>query len=73
MLISVKVVPNSRKPSVDGSDGNYRVKIDAMPRENAANVRLIELLAAHFKVSKSSIRIVRGMRSRVKSVEIIGI
>lgn len=73
MLINVKVVPNSRKPSVEKSDGGYRIKVDALPHGNAANERLVEILAMYFGVRESSVRIVKGLRSRDKSIEIIGI
>ena len=73
MLIHVKVVPNSKKPSVEKTNDGYRIKVDALPYGNAANERLIQILAAHFAVRKSSIRIVKGLHSRDKSIEIISI
>lgn len=73
MLISVRAVPNSRKSSISNTArGGYRVKIDAAAHGNRANERLVEILAEHFGVRKSSITIVKGAHSRDKSVEIAG-
>ena len=51
----------------------YIVHVDAPPLGGKANKRLIEILAGYFGVKKSNITIVKGMRSREKLVEIIGV
>ncbi len=74
MLIRVRVVPNSRKPYISNTaGGTYKVKVDAPARDNEANERLVEILADHFGVRKSSINIVKGAHSRDKSIEIAGL
>lgn len=71
MEISVRVTPNARLPGVvKADDGSYNVKVNAPAREGKANQRLIEILAAHFDVPKSRIRIVKGLNGRNKVVEI---
>jgi len=72
MKIAVNVVPNAKQAGVlEESENNFRVKVDAPPKEGKANKRLIEVLAQYFDVAKSKIKIVKGEKSRQKIVEII--
>ena len=52
------------------SDGELLASVNAPASEGKANRRLIELLAEYFHTAKSSIRIVRGQRSRRKLIEL---
>ena len=47
------------------------VCLRAKPHDGEANEALVELLAKHFKVSKSSVKIFRGQKSRIKAIEIL--
>lgn len=71
MIIQVKVKPKSKKEEVKkvGED-TYEVKVNAPPEGGKANERLLELLSKHFKVSKNSIKILKGHTSRNKLIEI---
>jgi len=72
MKIAVNVVPNAKQADVlEESENNFRVKVDAPPKEGKANKRLIEILAQYFDVAKSKVKIVKGEKSRQKIVEII--
>lgn len=69
--ISVTVKPNARKSLIAKlSETDYRVSVHASAQDGEANRVLIELLAQHFDVSKTTIRIVHGHSSRRKLVEI---
>ncbi len=71
MRIEVRVKPGSKKDIVRKlGDGTLEVKVSAPPEKGKANERLIEVLARHYGVSKSSIRIVKGHTSRIKLIEI---
>ncbi len=71
MKISINVIPNSKKSEVIKIDeSNYKVRVDASAAEGEANRRLIEILAEHFNVSKSSIKILKGFKNRNKIVSI---
>lgn len=71
MLLSVKVIPNSKKLEISSlGENNYRIKIDAPANEGMANSRLIETFSDYFKIPKSSIKIIRGHKSRNKVLEI---
>lgn len=71
MLIHVKTFPNSKKSEVEKiSDDSFRVRVDAKAEGGRANKRLVEILSKYFKVSKSSVVIINGLKSRNKMVEI---
>ena len=70
MEIKVKVIPNSSKQEVKPEKGILKVHLNSPPAEGRANKELIEVLAKHFKVKKSQIEIIRGTKSRDKTVRI---
>lgn len=71
MIISVRVIPNAKRPSItrEGSS-SYKVKVDAPAVEGKANGRLIEIIAEYFGVRKSEISIENGAKGRKKVVRI---
>lgn len=72
MLIEVHVSTNAREANVVRIGENiFEVKVDERAVEGRANKRLMEILAKHFKVPKSRIRLVSGARSRDKVLEIV--
>ncbi len=72
MLIRVYVTPNARQASVVMvSEDHFEVRVDERAAGGRANKRLLEILAEHFKVSKSRIAILRGTKSRNKLVQVI--
>ncbi len=72
MLIKCRVIANAKEVGiVRQSDGSYKIRLNVKPIEGKANKKLIEVLAEHFKVSKSSVSIVRGETSRNKTIEIV--
>jgi uncharacterized protein (TIGR00251 family) len=74
IIVEVKVEPRSSKKGLAGvMDNVLKVKLTAPPVEGEANDQLIEVLSEATGVRKSSIRIVRGLSSKRKVVEIKGI
>jgi hypothetical protein len=71
LKIRVEVIPNSKEAKVEEkSEGVLRVKVDAPAREGKANKRLIEILSKYFLKPKSSIKIIKGLTSKNKEIEI---
>ena len=69
--IWVTAKPQSKRQELKRiSDGEYVVSIHAPAREGKANRAVIELLAAHFSVPKTDVKILRGHSGRKKLVEI---
>lgn len=74
LVVVVRVSPGSAVPGADGrcDDGSYRIRLRSRPVENLANAELVEFLSSEFGAPRSSIRILRGIRGRIKTVEIRG-
>ena len=70
MQITVKVKTGKSHPGVEEKDGIVEVSVASAPVDGKANEEMIDLLAQHFEVSKSSIEIMRGSSSHEKVVYI---
>jgi uncharacterized protein (TIGR00251 family) len=70
MKIQVKVKPNSRAEEVSQEGDSFVVRVKEPPREGKANAAVIKLLAEYFRVPKSQVRILSGLSSRNKIVEV---
>jgi len=71
MRIYVRVTPRAGKNEVlKISDGEYKVKVTAPPEKGKANESLVDLLAYHFSVPKSSVKIIAGKSARIKIVDV---
>jgi len=72
--ITVKVQPRAKVTRVAGRLENaYRLQVAAPPVDGKANDACIAFFADVAKVPKSRVRIVSGLTSRMKVVEIGGI
>lgn len=72
MKISVRIKPGSRQEKVvkDPLDG-YLVWVREPAKEGKANEAAVRVLAEHFGVAKSCVRIISGNLSRNKVFEIL--
>jgi uncharacterized protein (TIGR00251 family) len=68
--IQVKVKPNSRTEELSREGDSFIVKVKEPPKEGKANQAVIKLLAEHFGVPQSQVRILSGFRSKNKVAEI---
>jgi uncharacterized protein (TIGR00251 family) len=74
IVIEVRVQPRSSKKGIAGvMDNVLKVKLTAPPVEGEANEQLIEVISEATGVRKSSIKIVRGLSSKKKVVQIRGV
>ena len=62
--------PNSRTEEVSQEGHSFIVRVREPPREGKANQAVIKLLAEYFRVPKSQVRILSGLRSRNKVIEV---
>ena len=70
----MKAQPGARETALGEKIGEaYKVRLAAPPVDGRANEALIRFFAGLFKVAPSAVRIVRGLSSRMKVVEIDGI
>lgn len=72
MKISVLLKPNSRhrEEVVPNDDGSLTVYTKAPAVEGRANAAAAKLLAKHFGVAPSKVRLVRGAASKYKVFEV---
>ena len=68
-LITVKP-GSSQEKIIETAPGELTIYLRAKPHDGEANEALIKLLSKHFKIPKTSIKIVKGARSRIKIMEI---
>jgi hypothetical protein len=69
--VSVRVKANAKENKVEETGRNqFSVRVKAAAKEGKANKELIEVLAEHFKVPKSCVTIITGLKSNRKIVEI---
>ncbi len=70
MIINIRVIPRARVQKIVVDGETLRVYTNAAPSDGEANTAVIKMLAKHYDVPKSSIKIVRGATSHDKVVEI---
>lgn len=71
MKWQITVKPNARQERVEKvGEAHLLVAVNAPPTEGKANEAVIRALSLHFRIRKSSIRILKGFKGRKKIVEI---
>jgi uncharacterized protein (TIGR00251 family) len=74
VVIEVRVIPRSGRSAIAGMrDGAVLVRLAAPPVDGAANAELIEVIADALGVSRRSVTLIAGERSRRKRVRVVGI
>jgi hypothetical protein len=74
MILEVKVIPQSRENAlVEFKEGVLKIKIKGTPVKGKVNENLIKFLAEILGVSKTQIRIISGLTSPRKRIEIEGL
>lgn len=69
--LEIKVTTNSRSQSIEKKDdGSFVVHLASRPIDNAANEELLKLISEELNCPRSSMKIIRGVRSRYKLVKI---
>jgi uncharacterized protein (TIGR00251 family) len=72
--ITVKVQPRAKTTALAEKIGDaYKLRVAAPPVDGKANEACIRFFAERFGVAPSAVRIVQGLSSRTKVVEIEGI
>lgn len=70
MKIYVNVKPNSKKETLEKiSDNEYNADLKEPPKNNKANISLINILAKYFKKNPKDMKI-KNPKSRSKIIEI---
>lgn len=71
MIVNVRVIPRAKLNKVEiQPDGSVRVHTTTAPTDGKATADVIKMLAKHYGVPKTSIKLIRGETSRDKVFEI---
>ena len=74
LTIEVQVQPKASRNEIVGfQNGRVKVRVAASPQDGKANERLREIIAKALAVSKSSVQIIRGETSRLKTLRVLGV
>jgi len=69
ICLKVKVQPRARKQQIQKiGEGEYKVRVLSPPSEGKANKEVIAVLASHFDLPPSRVKITKGQKSRQKVV-----
>ena len=78
-LILVKVKPGTKKSSILGVveiESHYPVNsallvsLSEQPRENRANIELVDIISKYFKIKKSHIEVIHGHKAKIKVLKL---
>lgn len=77
VIVYFRLTPKSSKDAVDGLQTTaeglaFQARVRALPEHGAANTALEKLVSEWLGVSKRSVRLATGSKSRLKSVAISG-
>ena len=73
MKISIKTIPGAKRNEFFQEGEFIKVYLTAPATDGKANAALVKFLAQHFHVKTSAIEILKGLKSRHKIVNIMGI
>lgn len=72
MIINATVTTGTSEEEISKlDDGGFRIRMKEQPIKGLANRKTVDMIAKHFKVPVSQVRIKLGTRSRHKVIEII--
>ena len=70
-ILKLRVQPKASKNLVEGCRGDtVRVRVTAPPENGKANAAVVALLADALDVNRSQLTIIKGLRSKNKTVEV---
>jgi len=71
MIIKIRVKSNSDKQEIIRvSENEYKIALKEKPEDNKANLELLKMLRKHFNVEANHIKLIKGLKSRDKIVEV---
>ena len=69
--ITVRLTPRGGRDAIDGwRDDTLLARVSTVPADGAANASLLKLIANELRVAPSTITLVSGAQSRVKTIEV---
>lgn len=72
MIINATITTGTNEEEISKlDDGSFKVRMKEQPIKGLANKKTVEMIAKHFKVPLSMVRIKFGFKSRNKVIEIL--
>lgn len=69
--LTVYVQPGAKKTTIVGMHGEHlKISLNAPPVDGAANLALIKFIAECLAIKMKDIRLIRGEKSRIKTLEL---
>jgi len=68
MNLKIKVFPNTKENKIIEKNGVFRIYTTAPAKEGKANNAIIKLLSKHLKIPKSQLKIIKGHKSKDKTI-----
>ncbi|MCM8797766.1 MAG: DUF167 domain-containing protein [Candidatus Omnitrophica bacterium] len=69
-ILNIRVVAKASSSRVKDEGGRLKVYVTSPAQDGMANAKVIELLAEYLGVKKYELRIVKGLKSKDKTVEV---
>ncbi len=74
MQVSVRVTAGTKREGIEVLPKNrFKVSVKPKAEQGAANKRVIELIAAHYRVSAKKVHIIRGHKTPSKLLEVAAV
>ncbi|MCK5580962.1 MAG: YggU family protein [Candidatus Omnitrophica bacterium] len=73
MNINIKVIPGAKRNFFKEEKEGVKVYLTAPAVDGKANKALVDFLAKHFKARKSHVEIIKGLKSRHKTISILNL
>lgn len=71
MIIKVKAKPSSKKEEIlKVNENNLEIQLKEKAEKNKANRELIKILSKYFDVPSAKVKILKGLNSKEKIIEI---
>ncbi len=70
MQLQIKVIPGAKANRIKKASEGWKIYLQAPPVEGKANRALVKFLAGYFGVSENAIEIIKGLKSRCKTINI---
>ena len=70
MTIDIKVIPGAKKNIFRHENDQIKVYLTAPAVDGKANKALIDFLAEHYAIRKAQVKIIKGLKSRQKTIRI---
>ena len=70
----IKVIPRSseiRVVEVGNGGIDFRIYVTSVPENNGANLQTINILSKYLNISKSHIKITKGLKGSNKTIEVV--